>query len=475
MCGLLGLLGDALAFFFGFKLAVWIYFESGLIDSLFFRYPSLSGIMVLDAQPDDALYSNAAILFTVILCFIFQLLDLYKRPQLGNFSERIPRIVRATGIGILTSISVAFAIREPGDDPLSRVTIGLSVFTILIMVLLARAILFRVELILARGKRISNRVAIIGTDEVAARLRMALEKEPRLRTRVIAFVSTGNDAANSGIPADLIFGHVDDLPRLLEKGEVTQVILSDPGTLTHQRMTAIIIECEKYLVSFNFVPDLFRLLTINMDIQNVEGIPILGTAKWPLDHFWNRVLKRAEDIICSLTGLIISIIPIVLAALAIKCTSRGPVFYKQERCGEKGKRFILYKLRTMQVDAEKETGPVWAKENDPRRTRVGAFLRKWNIDELPQFWNVLKGDMSMVGPRPERPHFVEQFKEDIGRYMWRHYHRPGVTGWAQVNGLRGNTSIQDRINYDLYYLENWSLALDFKILALTPFARENAY
>jgi len=475
MCGLLGLAGDALAFFSGFKLATWIYFDSGLIKALVLRYPGLAGVMNVKSVADPALYNNAAILFTIILCFVFQLLGLYRRPQFGNFTDRIPRIIRATGLGILLSIALAFATRNPADDPLSRVTVAIAAITITMLALIARFILFRAELVMARGKRISNRVAVIGTDHVAARLRQALEKEPRLRTRVVAFLTTSSSECDPAIPADLIAGHVDDLPRLLEKGEINQVVLSDPGNLTHQRMTSIIIECEKYLVSFNFVPDLFRLLTINMDIQNVDGIPILGTAKWPLDYFWNRVLKRAEDVTCSLAGLILSSPLILVSAIVIKLTSRGPVFYKQERCGEKGRSFNIYKLRTMRVDAEKETGPVWAAENDPRRTRVGAFLREWNIDELPQFWNVLKGDMSMVGPRPERPHFVEQFKEDIGRYMWRHYHRPGVTGWAQVNGLRGNTSIQDRINYDLYYLENWSLAFDFKILVLTLFARKNAY
>jgi len=145
------------------------------------------------------------------------------------------------------------------------------------------------------------------------------------------------------------------------------------------------------------------------------------------------------------------------------------------RCGEGGREFTIYKLRTMTEDAEDDTGPIWALPDDPRRTQIGAFLRRHNLDELPQFWNVLKGDMSLVGPRPERPHFVEQFKEDISRYMWRHASKPGMTGWAQVNGLRGNTSISERIKYDLYYLENWSLAFDFKIIVRTFFSRENAY
>lgn len=460
MCSLLGVAGDALAFFFGFKLAVWIRFHSGFIAA-----PK-------DLPPAE-LYFYAGIVGALLFCFIFQALGLYARPQLGTFSERIPRLIRANGLGILLATVLTYAIQP--DPPLSRLTIGISFFTISALVLFVRFVLFRVEILLARGKRISNRVVIIGTDPVAARLRIALEREPRLRTKVIAFLSVGHESSDPGIPAGLIRGPVDELNGLLDSGNVNQVILSSPGNLPHARMADIILDCEKALVSFNFVPDLFRLLTINMEVQSVDGIPILGSAKWPLDYFWNRAAKRVEDIVGSSLGLVLAAPVMAVAAALIKITSPGPVFYKQERCGEKGRTFNIYKLRTMRVDAEKETGPVWTSENDPRRTRIGTFLRSWNIDELPQFWNVLKGDMSLVGPRPERPHFVEQFKEDINRYMWRHFYRPGVTGWAQVNGLRGNTSIQDRISYDLYYLENWSLALDFKIIARTFFARTNAY
>ncbi len=461
MCGLLGLAGDALAVFTGFELAVWIRFHSGWIP------------LKDETLPPADLYVYAGIVMTLLFCFIFQSLGLYTRPQLGTFSERIPRLIRATGLGILLATALAFAIGT--TPPLSRTTIALSFVTISALLLIIRALLFRVEILLARGKRTSNHVVILGTDTVSARLRAALENEPRLRTRVVAFLSVGDETSDPEIPGELIQGSVYDLNRVIQGGQVNQVILSSPGNLPHNRMAEIILECERSMIAFNFVPDLFRLLTINMEVQNVDGIPILGTAKWPLDLFWNRVAKRMEDIVGSAAGLLFSAPVIAVAALLIKITSPGPVFFKQERCGEKGRRFNIYKLRTMRIDAEDKTGPVWAVENDPRRTRIGAFLRAHNIDELPQFWNVLKGDMSLVGPRPERPHFVEQFKEDISRYMWRHFSRPGVTGWAQVNGLRGNTSISDRVNYDLYYLENWSLSLDFKIIARTFFARSNAY
>ena len=193
-------------------------------------------------------------------------------------------------------------------------------------------------------------------------------------------------------------------------------------------------------------------------------------------HFWPITLMALIlFVIGALAGLLILSPFMLLIALLIKRNSPGPVFFLQERCGEKGRKFKLIKFRTMYVNAEAGTGPVWTVENDPRCTSIGSFLRRFNIDELPQLWNVLRGEMSLVGPRPERPFFVEQFKEDINRYMWRHVSRPGMTGWAQVNGLRGNTDVAERIKYDLYYLENWSLAFDFKILLKTFRSRQNAY
>jgi exopolysaccharide biosynthesis polyprenyl glycosylphosphotransferase len=173
-------------------------------------------------------------------------------------------------------------------------------------------------------------------------------------------------------------------------------------------------------------------------------------------------------------GLVFLPFGAVIAAL-IKCSDGGPVFYRQERTGRDGRNFGLLKFRTMKPDAEKETGPVWAKKDDDRRTAFGEFLRRTNLDEVPQLWNILKGDMSLVGPRPERPHFVNQFRESIPRYMARHKVKSGLTGWAQVHGLRGNTSIHDRVKYDLYYMENWSLLLDIEIIVMTLFAFKNAY
>jgi exopolysaccharide biosynthesis polyprenyl glycosylphosphotransferase len=458
----LAVLVDALAIFGGFLAATWLRFESGLI--------------ALDSMPPRLyfMYGWGAAITTIIFLFIYRTLGLYVRPQQGHFPGRIPRLIRATGIGILITTALAFAIRPDDFPPFSRLTIALAGGLILILVIVERGILFLLEIHLARRGTNPKRILIIGTDLVAAHLKRGLEADPRLRSSVTGFIETGSGETVPEISSDRIRGSLSQLDTILDTHPADQIILTD-STIGHQRILEIILAAERNMITFNMVPDIFRIMTGSMDMQTVDDIPLLGVSRWPLDTFWNQRLKRAEDVCGALGGLILMAPLFAVLALLIKRSSPGPVFYRQKRCGENGREFTIYKFRTMRRDAEKETGPVWAVENDPRRTTFGAFLRRTNIDELPQLWNVLRGDMSLIGPRPERPHFVEKFKDDIDRYIWRHASKPGMTGWAQVNGLRGNTSITERIKYDLYYLENWSLSLDFKILIRTFSASKNAY
>lgn len=460
----MAVIGDACAVFGGFLLATWVRFDSGWVPVFLGRDPHLY-----------VKYAQGAALAALAFLLIFRSLGLYMRPQLGRFESRIPRLVRACGLGLITSTVLAFVVKN--ILPYSTLVLGMSLLTVTLLVLLERYLLFRIELHYLRHSPAVNHCLILGTDEVAAHLKRSIEKEPGLRTRVAGFLRTDSSDAHADIPPDMIKGTIDELVNFAQESaalHLEQVILTD-AAIEHRRIIDIILLCERHLITFNMVPDLFRILTGSMDVQGIGGVPLLGVSKWPLDVFWNRVIKRIEDVAGAIAGLILTTPIIAVAALLIRRESPGPVLYVQERCGEDGQVFKLYKLRTMQMGAETQTGPVFTVENDPRTTRIGARLRSWNVDELPQFWNVLKGDMSLVGPRPERPHFVEKFKEDISRYMWRHVSKPGLTGWAQVNGLRGNTSVSERIKYDLYYLENWSLAFDFKILAKTLLARENAY
>ena len=456
----LAVVADAIAILGGFFAAIWLRFNSGLF--------------VVDSWPPNLyfLYGWGAVIATLIFLFIFRTLQLYIRPQLGSFSGKIPRLIRAIGIGLLLTTALAFAFRT--EPPISRLTLMIAFGTILLFVIIERFILFRFEINRARGRNLSKRILIVGTDSVAAHLKRGLESDPRLRSKVVGFIRTGTDEADSSLPTYLVRGKLQDLDSILDTHPADQIILSD-SNIGHQRVLEIILACDRNMITFNMVPDMFRIMTGSMDMQTIDDIPLLGVSRWPLDYFWNRLLKRLEDITGSLLGLLFIAPLLAVPAVLVKRSSPGPVFYKQKRCGENGREFTIYKLRTMHSNAEEATGPVWAVENDPRRTKLGSFLRTTNIDELPQLWNVLRGDMSLVGPRPERPHFVEKFKEDIDRYMRRHVSKPGMTGWAQVNGLRGNTSIEERIKYDLYYLEHWSLSFDFKILVRTFFSNKNAY
>jgi exopolysaccharide biosynthesis polyprenyl glycosylphosphotransferase len=218
-------------------------------------------------------------------------------------------------------------------------------------------------------------------------------------------------------------------------------------------------------VDVKVVPDLLQFIALRARLEDLDGVPVINLNDVPLQGL-SAAVKRALDIAISSAALLIMAVPSLIIAWLIKHGSSGPVFYHQERMGLDGKQFVVYKFRTMPLDAEDE-GPVWADQDDPRATPIGHWLRQRDLDEWPQFWNVLKGDMSIVGPRPERPFFVEQFKHRIPQYMLRHKVKAGITGWAQVNGWRGNTSLEKRIEYDLYYIENWSVSLDLKIMWLT--------
>ena len=450
---------DALAVYAGLMLAQYIRFETGLIS---LRHEALP----LAHQQLLAAYGTGAFITSFALC------RLYRRPQFGRFEDKIPRIIKS----ILYSYIAYFAIETIFriDPQFSRKALVVSLGTVSFLVLFTKYILYRIEWNLARHMDKINRVAIIGTDALAIRLQHAINDEPFLRSHIAGHISTPEQQETAAVSNEQILGTLDQLNELLLEHNINQVVLADLS-LDHEYMVNIIHHCEKNLIRFSLVPDIFRILTSGVVVETINGIPMISLKKWPLDHVFNRARKRAFDIAGALFGLIITSPIIALFAILIKATSPGPIFYGQERLGEAGKPFTIYKLRTMNTDAETGDQPGWTKENDPRRTKLGSFMRAWNIDELPQFWNVLTGEMSLVGPRPERAFFVEQFKEMIDRYMVRHVFKPGITGWAQVNGLRGDTSIEDRIKYDLYYLENWSLSFDFKILLKTFFNHDNAY
>ncbi len=448
---------DLLCLLGGFYLAYYLRFYSGW-------FPPVRSI------PGLLHYQMAFPLGALLILYFFKSYGFYASKWRYNFIKEFFLILRGVTTGLLVLLALGFFYRE---FSYSR-TLVLAMWPCAVcLTAAARWVLAKVEVRYMQRKKILSRLAIVGTDDMARRLNHCLRKNGLLGYQVVGFISDEETELRTitGVP---VLGSRKDFGALLDQHKIAEVILARQN-FPHTAIMDMILECEKRLVSFKLVPDVFEILTSRVDITHVDGIPLLGFHEFPLARVWSRMLKRQMDIAGSLFGLVVLSPLMGLLAFLIKRDSPGPVFYKQERCGEDGKTFWIYKFRTMVVGAEQQTGPVWAKPDDARRTRLGSFLRRCNLDELPQLINVFRGDMSLVGPRPERPHFVTQFKENVPRYMARHHIKSGLTGWAQVNGLRGDTSIEERIKYDMYYIEHWSVFFDIKIILMTLFANKNAY
>ena len=274
-----------------------------------------------------------------------------------------------------------------------------------------------------------------------------------------------------------VIGRIDELEKMLPENDYDEIAIT-LGINHYDSLEQIVAITEKSGVHTKFIPDYNNIIPTRPYTEDLDGLPVIHVRKVPLSNSFNRFLRRTFDIFGSLLLIILFSIPMAIVAAIIKATSPGPLIFKQERVGLHNRPFKMFKFRSMEVQDDSKEKQAWTVQNDPRVTPIGKFIRKTSLDELPQFFNVLKGDMSLVGPRPERPFFVEKFKEEIPRYMIKHQVRPGITGWAQVNGYRGDTSIRMRIDCDLYYIENWTFGLDIKILFLTifkGFVNKNAY
>lgn len=274
-----------------------------------------------------------------------------------------------------------------------------------------------------------------------------------------------------------VLGSIENLNIILPQNRLDEIVIT-LGLAEYHKLEKIVSMCEKSGVHTKFIPDYNNIIPTRPYTEDIQGMPVINIRHVPLNNALNAIAKRLMDIFGSLCAIVL-FSPVMLAvALTIKMTDPGPLIFKQERIGLKNKPFYMYKFRSMIMQKESDEEKGWTRKDDPRVTPIGHFIRKTSIDELPQLFNILKGDMSLVGPRPERPQFVEKFKEEIPRYMIKHQVRPGLTGWAQVNGYRGDTSIRRRIECDLYYIENWTLGLDLKIIILTffkGFINKNAY
>jgi exopolysaccharide biosynthesis polyprenyl glycosylphosphotransferase len=378
------------------------------------------------------------------------------------------RIFAATSIGTIATIALTTFLfknsRLQVDFP--RVMVIYAWLLTIVLVTGGRSILSWLRFLLRKRGVWTDRLLIVGTGDVGRMILQKVRQMPSLGYRVIGFVD-GDTPPGRQIMGVPVLGSVDDLPDLIREHAIEEVIIGR-SELTHQEALAIISRCERGQVGVKIFPDLFQIIATELSIGDLGGLPLLSVRDVAL-RGWKLTLKRSVDLVGSAVSLIVLSPVLMFIALAIKLNSPGPVFYAQERMGLDAKPFWCLKFRSMRSDAERD-GPGWTTENDPRVTGVGKFLRRVSLDELPQLINVLLGEMSLVGPRPERPVYVDQFRRSIPRYMDRHREKAGMTGWAQVNGLRGDTSIAERTKYDLWYIENWSLWLDFKIILRTVLA-----
>jgi Undecaprenyl-phosphate glucose phosphotransferase len=331
------------------------------------------------------------------------------------------------------------------------------------------------ETIWAQGVGV-RRALIVGAGRAGRALANKLVDHPATGVKPIGFSDDDPGKANESYRGLPVLGTTAVVKDLLTRHQIDTVFLALPVE-AHKTMLRILKEVGDEMIDIRVVPDLFQYVTFKAGIEDLDGLPVINLTQVPLEG-WNSMVKRTMDVILSSIGLVALAVIYPFVALAILLEDRGPVFFTQERMGLDGRIFKILKFRSMRVDAEAETGATWAREDDPRRTRIGAFLRRTSLDEMPQLVNVFGGDMSLVGPRPERPEFVREFKDKVPQYMLRHRVRAGITGWAQIHGWRGNTSLSKRIEYDLYYIENWSLGLDVRILWLTVrsgLLHKNAY
>lgn len=431
---------------------------------------------ILFSPPQPYLFRHYLVAWLIILVTwgsVFKLLDLYRPRRLSTHLREVVGIIKGSLLALLIFLGVIFLLH---DIVLSRIVVVLFWMSSLALLNLSH-VAFREGLRFLRHRGYNLRhILVIGSPAQARKLVDKLQWHRQLGLRLTGVYLTQECALGEPPEGIRILKSLEETLGLVRSGSIDQVFITLPlEDIVKLREICDLLGNEP--VTIHFVPELADIFALRGKMEEFDGLPIISLQDSPL-YGWNSFLKRAMDL--SLGGLaLVFFSPLMgLIALLIKLTSIGPAFFRQERMALGGRRFQMLKFRTMIENAEKSTGPIWAPLNDPRVTRVGRWLRRTSLDEIPQFFNVVKGEMSLVGPRPERPPLVEEFRKAIPKYMLRHKVKAGMTGWAQVNGWRGNTSLEERIEHDIYYIENWSLWLDLKILALSlfrGFLHKNAY
>ncbi|HXD97369.1 MAG TPA: undecaprenyl-phosphate glucose phosphotransferase [Candidatus Acidoferrum sp.] len=423
------------------------------------------------AKPPFSDYALQLLPILVVWGVAYKAFDLYRPYRLGSHMAEWFDIAKASTLGVLVLIAgMTFLFR---GYEYSRIVIMIFWVASIISVSFSRAA-FREILRFARRHGYNQRYAIVvGGGEPAAEVLRVLHRRRDTGIQLLGVLSDKPEA--EGGPVRWL-GSIEEIRAVLAAQQVDIVIIALPHS-DYPRLSTVLHEIGDEPVAIHLVPDLFNLASLRGGVEEFESIAFIHLRESPL-YGWNSVLKRGFDLVLGTLALLVGLPIMAAIAVAVGITSGRPILYRQERMGLDGRRFGMLKFRTMVPDAEAQTGPQWAVRDDPRRTWLGAFLRGWSLDELPQLFNVLRGEMSLVGPRPERPSFVADFRRRVPGYMLRHTMKAGITGWAQINGWRGNTSIEKRIEYDLEYIARWSLGFDLSILLRTlwlGFRNRNAY
>ena len=457
-----------------FLLAWYLWFEVDFVRSF------LGG---LSDSPDLARYLILLPMILIAWPVVFYFHGLYQARRGRSRVDELATVVLAILLATLL-LSVFTAWYRPAGAPrpdgtfepftYSRGFLGLFATLNLFLVgsfrMMIRVALRRIRL---SGRNL-RRILVVGAGVLGQEIARKLVDHRHLGFQVAGLLDDDPGKVESSFHGIPVLGNLDDIEAVIHDQNIDQVFIALPLE-AHKKMMQVLEVVGRECLDVRLVPDILQYATLKATLEDLDGTPVINLSQVPMQG-WKSLAKRMMDISIAAAGLAVLSPFLPIAAGLIWREDRGPIFYRQERMGLDGRPFMILKFRSMRVNAESSTGPIWAREDDPRRTRVGGFLRQWSLDELPQLWNVLKGEMSIIGPRPERPAFVQEFKHQIPQYMLRHRVKSGITGWAQVHGWRGNTSINQRIKYDIYYIENWSLRLDVKILWMTLRGlRHNAY
>jgi exopolysaccharide biosynthesis polyprenyl glycosylphosphotransferase len=396
--------------------------------------------------------------------------NVYDRRRLLRYRHTGERIVKASVVWFLGFLCVSLMFQF--QPQISRVFVVTCAANALVGLLGWRYLFHRFLQRSEVAASLRQRVVFVGWTEESEKLAKSFESDGVHPYEVAGCVPSPGSRFHIK-PTVPVLGDYSDIETIFHEQGVDMVMLTDVSCAKGE-VVGLANLCEREMVQFKIVPSYFQILVSGLHLETVSGVPVLGVSKLPLDLPVNFLLKRMADIVGATVGLILSAPLMAIFGLLVYIESPGPIIYRQRRMGRNGQSFNILKIRSMRLDAEAGNVVGWTVKEDPRRLRVGAFMRKWNIDEVPQFWNVLKGEMSLVGPRPERPELIKNFKDEIPHYNARHNAKPGITGWAQIKGLRGDTDLGERIRADLYYLENWNILLDFQIMLMTFLKQRNA-